>query len=165
VRRAQIPFLLDQVQREAGANDLVLIYWVGRDGVHQGEHYLLTGDSRNSPAAEWSEKALPLQALLNPNALGARIVLLDASAVDGAGKPTADSHRGPAALLRRAWPTTGVPMPGLLAALEEVGKGKPGATLWDLARARPAGAVTPGDVTHNLDRVLSLAEVPLTGER
>lgn len=165
LRRESVQLLLDQMNRDAGANDLLLVYWNGLEGVYEGKHYLLTSVSRNRPAVEWPEKALPMRDLLGADGLGARIVLLDTVPTGSADELT-DYGDDRAALLRWIWPTGKTPPLGLLAALQAAGNGKSRVTLRDVTSARPdLGEQPSAEVQGNLDRIPHLAEIPLIGAR
>jgi hypothetical protein len=149
------------IERECNPNDVVLIYWLGRDAVQdQGKWYLPTSDSPPPDKGLDLDTMVPLDDLLGgqPGAAGARVLLLDVGAPVS---PSVGLSRTRAAVLREAWSKQDRPVPGLLMALEDaVVAGKRQISLRDLEKAAEKFRVKYSD---SLELTSNLDVVPLSG--
>jgi hypothetical protein len=155
------------IREHSGPNDVVLIYWLGREAAAQGEPYLLTSDSR--PGRPLPQTAIPARELLNlPGDMpGACALLLDVAA--GGAPPTGESAAtladSRAAVLRYAWSKTESPVEGLLMTLEDASARREAISLLDLAVAADrARGNYPGEPTliQNLRGLPALADVVIS---
>jgi hypothetical protein len=106
------------IESEGSPNDVVLIYWLGRDAVEvNGNWFLPTSDSPPPDKGIALDTVIPLAEVLGgqENAQGARILLLD---VGAPASPAVNLSTTRAAVLRHAWSKQDRAFPGLLRALE-----------------------------------------------
>jgi WD40 repeat protein len=153
------------LEKKGSPSDVVLIYWLGRDLVKEGqEWYLPTSESR--PREKITQTGIPLKKLLgmDDNSRGARVLLLDGStAPPSSAVAPLDLPVTHAAVLRYAWSRVESPFPGLLRALEEASTAQKRITLQDIADAadqlRRRDYPESLQLTHNLQRLSSLASL------
>jgi hypothetical protein len=124
------------IETEGSANDVVLVYWLGRDAVDvDGNWYLPTSDSPPRDKGIALDTMIPLAEVLGSqeNAQGAHILLLDVATPV---LPVVSLPTTRAAVLRYAWSKQDQALPGLLMALETAAvSGKREVSLLDLQDA------------------------------
>jgi hypothetical protein len=106
------------IATEGNPNDVVLIYWLGKDAFDvQGTWYLPTSDSPPPDKRVELDTMIPLAEFLGgqQGAQGARVLLLDVAAPVS---PSVSLSTTRAAVLRHAWSKQDHAIPGLLMALE-----------------------------------------------
>ena len=124
------------IETDGSPNDVVLVYWLGRDAVEvQGNWYLPTSDSPPPDKGVALDTMIPIAELLGgqQNAQGARVLLLDVATPASPGVNLSSTR---AAVLRHAWSKQDRALPGLLMALETAAvSGKREVSLKDLQEA------------------------------
>jgi hypothetical protein len=159
---------LESIRRNSKPNDVALIYWLGSEAVDDnGDLFLLTSESR--PGRKLARSAIALHEILNfpRETPGACALLLDTA---GTGMkpdvpPALPLPSTRVAVLRYAWSGKGVPVPGLLLALEESSQKRMATALQDLAaiaaRSRQEYKDLPAWV-DNLKDLPALAELVIS---
>jgi hypothetical protein len=147
------------IEAEGSPNDVVLVYWLGRDAVEvNGTWYLPTSDSPPRDKGIALDTMIPLAELLGgqENAQGARVLLLDVATPFS---PAVSLTSARAAVLRHAWSKQDRALPGLLMALETAAvSGKSDVSLRDL---QDAADRFRKDYVESLELTSNLELVPL----
>jgi WD40 repeat protein len=155
---------IEKFIRDFGSpSDVVLIYWLGKEAVREGDEWYLPTSRKRRPGEKWSQTAVPLKSLTAQDGMpGARVVLLDLAsrpALEPA--PVLDFAGARAAVLQYEWSKSDTPpLPGLLKALEEAATGDKPISLLDVAHEAERFRVQRPEkprLTHNLETVSSLA--------
>jgi WD40 repeat protein len=131
-------------EKAASPRDLVLLYWLGEQAADTaGDWYLKTRDSDTRAGADLSQTGLPLKNLVmwrDEAGVGARLLLLDTVVLPSKAAPF-DWTVTDAAVFGHAWTTN--PVPGVLQALEQAGKGPAKVSLQGLVDAARALRADP----------------------
>jgi hypothetical protein len=158
------------VRTEGSANDVVMIYWRGKDAVRdsRGAWYLPTSNSSRRRPSKETDVALDDLLGVNESVPGARILLLDAEAAPARRRSLPrEVARAHAGVVYYAWSQADEPLRGLLLAVEKAVARRP-VSLQDVVRAAEDWSrshPTALRVEHNLDGGRPLAAVVLTEAR
>lgn len=148
------------IETEGSPNDVVLVYWLGRDAVEvNGVWYLPTSDSPPRDRGVALDTMIPLAELLGgqENAQGARVLLLDVATPF---TPPVSLTSARAAVLRHAWSKQDRALPGLLMALETAAiSGNRAVSLLDL---QDAADRFRKDYVESLELTSNLELIPLS---
>jgi hypothetical protein len=126
VSKNQVRMALNEIEsamrKKDAANDVVLLYWLGKEEAGRGEHYLLTSDSDEGQDLDRTAFTIKEVLGVGRETQGARVLLLDAMS---GGKGDVLAWEGAhAAVLRCAWSTKKKDDTKLLSVMEQAGQGK-----------------------------------------
>jgi hypothetical protein len=154
------------IRTQGSANDVVMIYWRGKDAVRDGEGawYLPTSLSSRRRPPRQTDVALDDLLGVNDAVPGARILLLDAEATSVRPRSLPrDVARAHAGVVYYAWSQAESPLRGLLLAVEKAAARRP-ISLQDVVQAAEEWTRSHPralQVEHNLAG-RALAEVIIT---